>query len=74
MDDDDDGLGAGFWLKLAGLFLLGAIGLFIIMWIFVRASYAWGFLGAFLFLAAGVLLFGWIWDKRQERRRAAGEL
>lgn len=69
--DDDDGLGAGFWLKLAGLFIVGAIALFVLLAIFWRISYAWGFLGAFLFLAAAALLFGWIHDRREARQRAA---
>jgi len=53
-----------FWLKMAGLFVAGAIGLFIFMWIFLSAIYAWGFLAAFLVLAVGALALGWIHDRR----------
>ena len=43
--------GFKFWLKMAGLFVLGAIALFVFMWIFLSAIYAWGFLAAMLVLA-----------------------
>jgi hypothetical protein len=56
--------GFKFWLKMAGLFVLGAIALFIFMWLFLSAIYAWGFLAAFLALAVGALALGWIHDRR----------
>ncbi len=59
-----DDFGFKFWLKMAGLFVLGAIALFIFMWLFLSAIYAWGFLAAFLVLAAGALALGWIHDRR----------
>ena len=59
-----DDYGWKFWLKAAGLFVLGAIALFVFMWIFLSAIYAWGFLAAFLVLAAVALAFGWIHDRR----------
>ena len=62
MDDNDFGL--KFWLKIAGLFVLGAIGLFVFMWIFLSAIYAWGFFAAFLVLAVGALALGWLHDRR----------
>jgi len=37
MDDNDFGL--KFWLKIAGLFVLGAIGLFVFMWISVASMW-----------------------------------
>jgi hypothetical protein len=71
MDFDD--LGFGFWAKLAGVFLLGAIALIIVLIVFTRAVYAWGLLGAFLFLAAIALLAGWIFDRHDAKeRRDAG--
>jgi hypothetical protein len=60
----DDGCGFRFWLKVAGLFVLGAIALFIVMLIFLKAVYAWGFLAAFLLLAVGALALGWLHDRR----------
>ncbi len=59
-----DDYGWKFWLKMAGLFVAGAIALFVFMWIFLSAIYAWGFLAAFLLLAVGALSLGWIHDRR----------
>src|SRR5215467_10093392 len=59
-----DDFGFKFWLKVAGLFVLGAIALLVFMWIFLSAIYAWGFFAALLVLAAGALALGWIHDLR----------
>jgi hypothetical protein len=59
-----DDYGWKFWLKMAGLFVAGAIALFIFMWIFLSVIYAWSFLGALLLLAVGALALGWIHDRR----------
>jgi hypothetical protein len=64
-----DDLGFGFWAKMAGLFLLGAVALIIVLILFTRAVYAWGILGAFLALAAAALLAGWISDRRAAKER-----
>ena len=60
----DDDYGFKFWLKIAGLFVLGAIALFVFMWIFLTAIYAWGFLAAMLVLAVVALALGWLHDRR----------
>ncbi len=60
----NDDYGFKFWLKVAGLFVLGAIALFVFMWIFLSAIYAWGFFAALLVLAIGALALGWIHDRR----------
>jgi uncharacterized membrane protein len=65
---DTDGLGMGFWIKLFGMFIAGAIVLFIFLIIFARAVYAWGVLGAFLGIAAIALFAAWIHDRREQRR------
>jgi hypothetical protein len=67
MDFDD--LGFGFWAKLAGVFLLGAIALVIVLAVFTRAVYAWGIFGAFLGLAAIALIAGWIFDRHDAKER-----
>jgi predicted membrane protein len=59
-----DDLGAGFWLKLAGIFIAGAIILFILTLLFLHAVYAWGLFGTLLVLAAIALFFGWLYDRR----------
>ena len=61
--------GLKFWLKMAGLFVLGGIALFIFMWIFLSAIYAWGFLSAMLVLACGALVIGWLVDRRNSGPR-----
>jgi hypothetical protein len=63
-----DDLGFKFWLKLFGMFIVGAIVLFIFLIIFTKAVYAWGILGAFVGLAAIALFFAWIHDRREQRR------
>jgi hypothetical protein len=62
--DTEDGLGFGFYAKLAGLILVIGIGVFIAFLIFARAIFAWGFLGAFLVVAIVLLAFGWLYDRR----------
>ena len=64
-----DDLGFGFWAKLAGVFLVGAIVLIFVFIFFTRAVYAWGIFGAFLFLAAIALLAGWIFDRKDKKER-----
>ncbi|MFZ0340746.1 MAG: hypothetical protein WAL31_00215 [Gaiellaceae bacterium] len=63
-----DDYGFKFWLKVAGLFVAGAIALFVIAWIFLSVVYAWSFLGALLLLAVVALSLGWIHDRRTASR------
>ncbi len=60
----NDDYGSKFWLKVAGLFLLGGIGVFVVAWLFLSLVYAWSFLGALLVLAVVALAFGWLHDRR----------
>jgi hypothetical protein len=65
--DEDEGLGAGFFLKIAGVvFALGILTMILFL-IFSRAVYAWGFLGAFFALGAVLCLFAWLYDRRAAR-------
>ena len=57
-------LGWGFWLKMAGLFVVGGIVLFVLLAILVKAIYAWGFLAAFLGLALLACIAGYLMDRR----------
>jgi len=68
-DDDDEGLGAGFYFKIAGVCLLVAIAAVIFLRIYWRAVYAWGFFGAFIAIGLVAILFGWIYDRRHPRIR-----
>ena len=63
----NDDYGWKFWLKVAGLFVAGAIGLFVVMWIFLSVTYAWSIGGALLLLALVALTFGWLHDRRNQR-------
>jgi hypothetical protein len=54
---------------MAGLFIAGAIGLFIIAWIFLSVVYAWSFLGALLLLALIALALGWRHDHKNPSRQ-----
>ena len=65
-----DDYGFKFWLKMAGLFVLGAIGLFVIAWIFLSVVYAWSFLGALLLLAVVALALGW----RHDHKNPSGQI
>jgi hypothetical protein len=66
-EDDDEGLGAGFFLKIAGVCVAIGIGAMVIFLIFSRAVYAWGFFGAFIALGAVLCLFAWLYDRRNAR-------
>jgi len=56
-----------FWLKLFGAIIAFGVAGLIVMAVLSAAWYAWGFLGAFLFIAVVGLAFAWIYDRRQER-------
>jgi hypothetical protein len=66
--EDDDGLGFGFYAKLAGLCVVAGIVGAIVMWVFFRAVYAWGLFGGFIAFALLLLAAGWILDRRQANR------
>jgi hypothetical protein len=64
----EDGPGFRFYAGLAGIVIACGIAGLILMLIFTRAIYAWGALGAFLALAAVLLLVGWFVDRRSAQR------
>jgi hypothetical protein len=61
----DEGPGFKFWAGLVGIVLACGIGGMILLLIFSRAVYAWGFLGAFVVLCIVLLAVAWIYDRRQ---------
>jgi O-antigen ligase len=65
---EDEGLGTKFWLGTFGVLLAAAVGVFIVLLIFFRAAYAWGFFGAFMLLFAVLILVAWIWDRRRNKQ------
>jgi membrane protein implicated in regulation of membrane protease activity len=63
-----DELGAGFWLKAIGVVIAIGIGGLVVFLIIGWAWYAWGFIGAFLFVAAVLALIAWIFDRSRAKR------
>ena len=66
----EEGLGAGFWLKLVGLAVAVAIGAMLIFLLLDAAWYRWGALGALLFFSGLLLVYGYIYDRRQAKAYA----
>ena len=64
----EEKLGLRFFAWLAAVVIGGGLVLLIVLLIFSRAVYAWGFLGAFVVLGAILLLIGWLYDRREARR------
>ena len=52
----EEGLGAGFWLKLIGIVLAGGIAAILLFLLVDAAWYRWGAIGALIFFSALVLL------------------
>jgi hypothetical protein len=63
----EEGLGFRFYARLAGIGIVVAIVGLILMLIFSRALYAWGFFGMFLLLAVVLFVIGWVIDRREAR-------
>jgi cobalamin synthase len=63
----EKGLGARFYAGLAGVVLACGVVALIMILLFSRAVIAWGVFGAFIVLAAALLLFAWIFDRRAAR-------
>jgi phosphatidylglycerophosphate synthase len=62
--DVNDELGAGFWLKLAGLVVACGIGA-LLLFLLVDAAWArWGGLGALLFFFVVMITWGYFYDRK----------
>ena len=64
---EEEGLGFKFWGGMVAVVIAAGIGGMIILFLFSRAVYAWGFLGAFLALAVVLIGIAWIHDRRATR-------
>jgi hypothetical protein len=64
----EEGLGAGFWLKMFGLVLLGGIGALLLFLLIDAAWYRWGALGALLFFFVVIGVIAYIHDRRAQRQ------
>lgn len=73
VNDDNDMGGGKFWLLIIGgaigCAVVGVIGLLLIGAAWAR----WGFLGMFLLLSVILLGIGWIFDRREAKRRGSYE-
>lgn len=66
VDDGSKDLGAGFWLKGLGVFLLWVVIAFVILFFVTRAIYAWGAVIGFGLLVVIALFAAW-WKDRKEQ-------
>ena len=64
---EEEGLGFKFWGGMVAVVIAAGIGGMIILFLFSRAVYAWGFLGAFLALALVLIAIAWFHDRRATR-------
>lgn len=62
-------LGARFWFGVLGISIGVAIAAYLIFALIGRAWYAWGLFGMLLFVGAILVAVGWIYDRREARRR-----
>lgn len=69
-DRDDEGLGGRFWLKLIGVLVAGGFVVMLLFGIWGRAWYTWGMLGALIFMGLLAIAFGYVWDRREQKRRS----
>jgi heme A synthase len=58
-----------YWLTGAAIVAAIGIGALLIFLLIVHTVYAWGFFGAFLFVAVVFLIYGWIYDRRHKKAR-----
>jgi hypothetical protein len=65
-----DDLGGRFWLTILGVTVAAAIGGFLIFVFIGWAWYSWGLFGLLLFLAVVFGGIGWIFDRREAKRRS----
>lgn len=69
--DSDSKLGAGFWLAVIGLGVGAVIAAAVMFKVFGWVWYTWGLLGAFLLFTLIAVGVGWVFDRREQRKRLA---
>jgi uncharacterized membrane protein YkgB len=70
MENDDDELGGRFWLAIAGLAVGAVCVALLILIIFGLFWSRWGLFGALIAFFIVLLGIGWLWDRREKKRRA----
>jgi hypothetical protein len=69
-DDDDNPLGGGFWKWMAGIGLLGVVGVVLIFLLIHGAWTRWGALGSLIFFFLVLMAVAWFYDRRQVKNYA----
>jgi len=64
----EEGPGLKFWLWVDGISLAVGLGLLVFFLLIGAAWEAWGAFGALIFFSAVLLAYGWIYDRRQDRK------
>jgi hypothetical protein len=67
---DDAGLGRHFWLRAAGILIVGALAVLAFFFLLSLAFWTLGIFGALLAFAAVLLFVAWLYDRREARARA----
>lgn len=65
----EDELGKGFWLKLLGICLAIGIGGMLLFALLGTAWYAWGGFATLIIFGGLLLLWAWIYDRRQTKAK-----
>ena len=65
----EDELGRGFWLKLLGICLAIGIGGMLLFALLGTAWYAWGGFATLIIFGGLLLLWAWIYDRRQTKMK-----
>jgi hypothetical protein len=64
----DDSMRGGFLLRFIAV-MVGVVLAVILCFVFLSDAFArWGFIGGFIFLGLVLLLFGWLYDRRQAKQ------
>ena len=66
-DESDPGLGARFYLRLAGFLVIAGIIGFALTILGLKALFAWGIVGFLVFIALFAYVGTWIANRRRER-------
>ena len=66
---EESELGGKFWLAIVSAGIGIAIGCVLVLWLVSAAWIRWGGFGALLFFGGVLLCVGWIYDRRQAKKR-----
>jgi hypothetical protein len=66
-EDMDEGSSAGNWIKLIGIVVGIGAAIFLTLVFITDALLKWGIVGGFIVLGGVLLVFGFLYDRRQAR-------